>query len=144
VVIIVINLLPIKKQQMLIKTIINNCHKFTSFSDQHLKLATSSKTCHAPLLLLPSAGAQLRLVEWATFWIRSNMGIRFFLLYFLRRVECGRCRVKVEQAPRAQAKKELTTTSMQYLAFRPKKFPGRRLRGYSKRPGIKSFHACST
>ena len=63
----------------------------------------------------PAAGydhLKERRFEFIPLW-----GIRVFLLYRMRRVNCKTCGVKVEQVPWAEGKKELTTAYMQFLAF---------------------------
>jgi transposase len=52
-----------------------------------------------------------RRFEFIPFW-----GIRFFLLYRMRRVNCPKCGVKVEKTPWAEGKSEMTTTYQWYLA----------------------------
>lgn len=53
----------------------------------------------------------VRHFEFVPLW-----GIRVFFLYCLRRVECPRCGVKVEQVPWAQGKSPLTSTYAWFLA----------------------------
>jgi transposase len=43
-------------------------------------------------------------------------GLRVFFLYAMRRVDCARCGVRVEQVPWADGKHQLTTTYMWFLA----------------------------
>jgi transposase len=114
---------------MLIKTILNKCHKFKSFVYQQVKLASYQGTEVIDVTIIPRKNALAlcsccgqpapgydslseRRFEFMPLW-----GYRVFFLYTLRRVACRRCGVKVEQVPWAQGKKELTTTYMQYLAF---------------------------
>jgi len=52
-----------------------------------------------------------RAFEYVPLW-----GIRVFLLYAPRRVECGRCGVRVEKMPWAEGKQTLTRSYMQFLA----------------------------
>jgi len=44
------------------------------------------------------------------------LGIRVFLIYQMRRVNCPRCGVKVEKVPWAEGKSEITTTYQWFLA----------------------------
>jgi transposase len=53
----------------------------------------------------------VRQFEFVPLW-----GIRVFFLYLMRRVNCRRCGVRVEQVPWAEGKQELTTTYRWFLA----------------------------
>lgn len=53
----------------------------------------------------------LRRFEFVPLW-----GIAIFFLYAMRRVNCGRCGVKVERVPWAEGKNHLTTTYAWFLA----------------------------
>jgi len=55
---------------------------------------------------------QERRFEFVPLW-----GYRVFLRYWMRRVQCACCGVKVEQVPWARGKRELTATYMQFLAY---------------------------
>jgi len=52
-----------------------------------------------------------RRFEFVPLW-----GLRVFFLYTMRRVDCPRCGVTVEQVPWADGKHQLTTTYMWFLA----------------------------
>ena len=52
-----------------------------------------------------------RRFEFVPLW-----GVRVFFLYMMRRVDCPRCGVTVEQVPWADGKHQLTTTYMWFLA----------------------------
>ena len=52
-----------------------------------------------------------RRFEFVPLW-----GLRVFLLYAMRRVDCPRCGVTVERVPWADGKHQLTTTYMWFLA----------------------------
>lgn len=52
-----------------------------------------------------------RRFEFVPLW-----GLRVFFLYMMRRVDCPRCGVTVEQVPWADGKHQLTTTYMWFLA----------------------------
>ncbi len=114
---------------MLIKTLLNKCHKFKSFIYQSVELAiyrgaevlditvVPRKNGHAICSVChnPAPGydqLNIRRFEFIPIW-----GYRTFLLYKMRRVDCRTCGVKVEEVPWAQGKKELTKAYMQYLAF---------------------------
>jgi transposase len=54
---------------------------------------------------------QVRSFEFVPLW-----GIAVFFVYIMRRVDCGRCGVKVESVPWAEGKQTLTKAYMQFLA----------------------------
>ena len=114
---------------MLIKTILNKVHKLKSFVYQEVKLAhyqgaevfnvtiVPRQNGHALCsgCQKPAAGydhLKERRFEFIPLW-----GIRVFLLYRMRRVNCKTCGVKVEQVPWAEGKKELTTAYMQFFGI---------------------------
>ena len=118
---------------MLLKTILNKVHKLKSFVYQDVKIGCYQGTEVLNVTVVPRknghalfSGCQRpapgydhlteRRFEFVPFW-----GIRVFLLYRMRRVQCRTCGVKVEQVPWAHGKKELTKTYMQFLAFWAKK-----------------------
>ncbi len=103
---------------MLIKTILNKVHKLKSFVYQDVKLGLYQGSEVFNVIVVPSknghaicSGCQQpapgydrlteRRFEFVPLW-----GIRVFLLYKMRRVECKTCGVKVEQVPWAEGKKE--------------------------------------
>ncbi|OED50529.1 hypothetical protein ACH42_00960 [Endozoicomonas sp. (ex Bugula neritina AB1)] len=105
---------------MLIKTILNKVHKLKSFVYQDVKLGIyrGSEVFNVTVVLRKNghaicSGCQKtapgydhlteRRFEFVWLW-----GIRVFLLYRIRRVECRTCGVKVEQVPWVDGKKELT------------------------------------
>lgn len=114
---------------MLVKTILNRCHKFKCFVYGNVRFSEhegrecieveveprkNSKAicsgCHQPAPGYDIA-SEPRRFEFIPVW-----GFAVFLLYFMRRVECKDCGVKVEEVPWGQGKKQLTKTYMQYLA----------------------------
>ena len=114
---------------MLIKTILNKCHKFKSFVYQHVNQAWYCEEEVIEVTIVPRKNSKAicsgcnttapgydslneRRFEFIPLW-----GYRVFFLYVMRRVNCKTCGIKVEQVPWAKGKKELTTTYMQYLAF---------------------------
>ena len=118
---------------MLLKTILNKVHKLKSFVYQDVKIGCYQGAEVLNVTVVPRknghalcSGCQRpapgydhlteRRFEFVPFW-----GIRVFLLYRMRRVQCRTCGVKVEQVPWAHGKKELTKTYMQFLAFWAKK-----------------------
>ncbi len=118
---------------MLLKTILNKCHKFkffiygnARFTDYagkpaieiEIKHRKNSKgvcsQCHKP-----AAGydtLEERKFEFIPIW-----GFFIFFLYTMRRVNCQRCGVRVEEVPWSDGKNHLTKTYMQFLANWAKK-----------------------
>jgi len=113
---------------MLLKTILNRCHKFKSFVFGKIRFfehegadaieveifpRQNSKAvcscCHRPATLYDTLGS--RLFEHIPIW-----GFRVFFKYFMRRVDCKICGVKVEEVPWGIGKRELTRTYMHYLS----------------------------
>jgi len=114
---------------MLVKTILNRCHKFKCFVYTEVKFAehqgsecievyveprkNSSAICSS--CQRPASGydesREPRRFEFIPIW-----GSPVFFLYFMRRVNCGTCGVRVEEVPWGQGKKQLTKVYMQYLA----------------------------
>ena len=114
---------------MLLKTILNKCHKLKSFVYQSVELAVYRGSEVLDITVVPRknghaicSGCQkpapgydrlkMRRFEFIPLW-----GFRTFLLYQMRRVDCSTCGVTVEMVPWAEGKKELTKAYMQYLAF---------------------------
>jgi transposase len=111
---------------MLLTRLLNACHHFPGFVYSAARLCKDSNTieidvrprtgsraccsgCHQPARgydQLPR-----RRFEFIPIW-----GFAVFLLYSMRRVECRRCGVKVEEVPWATGKHQLTRTYMLYLA----------------------------
>ncbi len=113
---------------MLIKTILNKCHKFKSFvygkayfaedeGRQFLNVEIvprkSSKVicskCHQPAPGYDKL--EERKFEFIPVW-----GFSVFFIYTMRRVECPTCGVRVEEVPWAYGKHHQTRTYMQFLA----------------------------
>ncbi len=113
---------------MLLKTILNKCHKFKSFVFGKIEFfkhdgqdaieveilpRKNSKAicscCHNPATLYDSLN--IRLFEHIPIW-----GFRVFFKYLMRRVDCKTCGVKVEEVPWGSGKRELTKTYMHYLS----------------------------
>ena len=111
---------------MLLTRLLNACHHFPGFVYGTARLCMHSNTieidvrprkgsraccsgCHQPA----SGYDQLpqRRFEFIPIW-----GFAVFLLYSMRRVECRRCGVKVEEVPWAMGKHQLTRAYMLYLA----------------------------
>ena len=113
---------------MRIETILNNCQKFKSFVYKHAKLATYDDEKCLELEIVPRKNGQAicscchkvapcydkqdtRRFEFVPCW-----GYRTFFVYLMRRVNCKRCGVKVEEVPWATGKRTLTNTYMNFLA----------------------------
>lgn len=114
---------------MLLKTILNRCHKFKRFVYSEVKFSDyqgsacieawieprkNSKAicsgCHTPQSGYDESRDPRRF-EFIPIW-----GIPVFFLYFMRRVNCRSCGVRTEELPWAEGKKQLTKVYMQYLA----------------------------
>ncbi len=114
---------------MLIKTIINRCHKFKCFIYKSAKFVNigdkevieikiiarkNSKLicscCHNPASGYDSQKEE-RKFEFIPIW-----GYPVYFVYRMRRVNCRRCGVRIEEVPWATGKRHLTNTYMQFLA----------------------------
>ncbi|MBB3063725.1 ISL3 family transposase [Microbulbifer rhizosphaerae] len=114
---------------MQLKTILNRCQKFKSFVYRNVRLVESgSGPGEIEVEIVPRKNAKpvcsgcqrpgsvydhqgMRRFEFIPIW-----GFAVFFVYQMRRVNCRRCGVKVEQVPWGRGKRELTITYMQYLA----------------------------
>jgi transposase len=111
---------------MLLKTILNHCHHFRGFvyddisfnADKtaieiHVRPRTGSAIiCSGCHQLAPGYDRlSQRRFEFIPVW-----GFLVFLLYTMRRVNCPRCGVVVEQVPWGDGKHQLTKVYMQFLA----------------------------
>jgi transposase len=112
---------------VLLKTILNKCYKFKSFVYDHvtydlekqeieitvLPRANSSTLCSRCNNPAPGYDVSVkpRRFEFIPIW-----GVKVFLVYFMRRVECATCGVTVERVPWATGKKELTEAFMLFLS----------------------------
>ena len=114
---------------MLVKTILNHCHKFKSFVYETVCFMVENGETLIEIQVAPRRNShaicsccsqsaplydrlQERRFEFVPLW-----GRRVFLHYWMRRVQCACCGVKVEQVPWARGKRELTDTYMQFLAY---------------------------
>jgi len=124
---------PNPRQQMQVKTILNQCHKFKSFVYVKVCFVVENGERFIEVKLIPRRNSKAicsgcgdpaplydrlkgRRFEFIPLW-----GYRVFLVYLMRRVECVTCGVKVEQVPWASGKRELTDTYQQFLAHWAKK-----------------------
>lgn len=114
---------------MRVKTILNHCYKFKSFVYETVCFVVENGETLIEILVVPRRNSQAicsccsrpaplydrlqeRRFEFVPLW-----GYRVFLRYWMRRVQCACCGVKVEQVPWARGKRELTDTYMQFLAY---------------------------
>ena len=113
---------------MLIKTILNKCHKFKSFvygkayftEDEGRQvlnieiLPRKNSKCICSKCHQPAPGydkLEERKFEFIPLW-----GFSIFFVYTMRRVECPTCGIRVEEVPWADGKRHQTMTYMQFLA----------------------------
>ncbi|WP_256972154.1 hypothetical protein [Paraburkholderia caledonica] len=111
---------------MLLTRLLNACHHFPGFVYQGARLCESSSTIEIDVR--PRRGSRprcsccsqpargydtlaVRRFEFIPIW-----GFGVILLYAMRRVECRRCGVKVEEVPWGIGKHTLTKAYMLYLA----------------------------
>lgn len=111
---------------MLLITLLNHCQRFPGFVYETARLCASSNTieidvrprrgskgicsgCRQPGPTYDHLG--LRRFEFVPFW-----GFMVRLLYRMRRIDCRRCGVKVEQVPWGCGKHQLTTAYVLFLA----------------------------
>jgi len=118
---------------MLIKSILNRCHKFKSFVYGKAYFAEDEgrpvlkveivprknskgicSKCHRPAPGYDRLGE--RKFEFIPVW-----GFSVFFVYSMRRVECPTCGVGIEEVPWAEGKHHQTKTHMQFLAHWAKK-----------------------
>jgi transposase len=111
---------------MLLARLLNACHHFPGFVYAAVRLIEATATievdvrprrgskAHCSCCGKPAPGYDLlhvRRFEFIPIW-----GYAVMLLYAMRRVQCPRCGVKVEQVPWAIGKHSLTKAYMLYLA----------------------------
>ena len=113
---------------MRIETILNNCQKFKSFVYISVKWAnhdgekclaatiTARKNSHAICSCCHKVAncydkLDIRWFEFIPLW-----GYRFFFVYQMRRVNCKRCGIKVEEIPWSMGKYTLTKAYMSFLS----------------------------
>lgn len=114
---------------MLVKTILNHCQRFKHFVYRKARFTSHEgreciavdieprkgstaicSSCHKPAPCYDHR-QEPRWFEFVPLW-----GIAVFFVYCMRRVDCPRCGVKVEEVPWANGKHQLTKTYMQFLA----------------------------
>jgi transposase len=113
---------------MQIKTILNRIQKHRGFVYGDVRLEDQLDGLALTVDLYPHArnrpkcagckqrGPQYDRLAPRRFEFVPIWGLRVFFLYMMRRVDCPRCGVTVEQVPWADGKHQLTTTYMWFLA----------------------------
>lgn len=113
---------------MQLKTILNRIEKHQSFVYGKMTLVENEQQLELEIQLKPRRNSRpacsgcgrkgsgydtlpARRFEFVPFW-----GILVYYVYAMRRVNCPRCGIKVEQVPWAQGKRSLTTTYAWFLA----------------------------
>jgi len=113
---------------MQVKTILNRIEKYQSFvygkitlieNDKQLEMKIPIRPRRNSLPICSGCGQKnsgydtlpVRQFEFVPFW-----GILAYFVYAMRRVNCPRCGIKVEQVPWAQGKRSITTTYGWFLA----------------------------
>lgn len=115
---------------MLIQTLLNKCHPLKQFVYKSVRFARvkgqeslivelvprkNSRSicsgCSKPAPGYDRGTGEARLFQFIPFW-----GFQVFLSYCMRRVNCARCGVRVEQVPWAEGKSPLTKAYQLFLA----------------------------
>jgi transposase len=113
---------------MLLKTILNRVQNHSGFVYGSIRLVEEAARLLLEIEIQPRKGSlplcsgcgrpgpgydtlKERRFEFVPFW-----GITVYFLYRMRRVNCPRCKVKVERVPWADGKNHLTTTYAWFLA----------------------------
>ena len=114
---------------MLVKTILNRCERFKRFVYGQVRFVTQAGRDSLEVEVKPRKGSvalcscchqaapcydhasEPRRFEFVPLW-----GYEVFLVYVMRRVDCPRCGVKIEEVPWADGKHQCTKTYMQFLA----------------------------
>jgi len=107
-------------------TILNQCHRLSGFVYEEVGFAADKKSIEVRVRSRkgskPScSGCQQRStgydhLEERRFEFIPIWGFLVFFLYRMRRVDCGRCGVRVEEVPWGSGKHQLTKVYMQFLA----------------------------
>jgi len=113
---------------MRVETLLNACQKFKSFVYQKAVFVRAETGNYLEIRVVPRKNSHPlcsccgkpgscydrlgeRRFEFVPLW-----GYKVYFLYRMRRVDCQRCGVKVEQIPWSDGKHPLTKAMMQYLA----------------------------
>jgi transposase len=107
-------------------TILNQCHRLSGFVYEEAGFATDRKSIEVRVRSRKGAkpscsGCQQQSpgydqLEERRFEFIPIWGFLVFFLYRMRRVDCGRCGVRVEEVPWGSGKHQLTKAYMQFLA----------------------------
>jgi transposase len=115
---------PVRAMEL--TTILNHCHHFRGFVYQHARFGPDQKTIEVAVRPREGSAAVCsgcqrpapgydhlpeRRFEFIPFW-----GFLVFFLYRMRRVNCRKCGVVVEEVPWADGKHQLTRAYMLFLA----------------------------
>ena len=120
---------------MQLKTLLNRVQKHQSFVYSEINLIEEEEQLKLEIKVVPRANGRAicsgclykcpgydrlphRSFEFIPLW-----GILVFFVYAMRRVNCPRCGIKVEQVPWAQGKQTVTTTYAWFLARWAKGMP---------------------
>lgn len=114
---------------MLVKTILNRCQKFKHFVYGEVRFTTRDGRDCIAVDIAPRKGSAAicsgchrpspgydQALEPRWFAFVPLWGFAVFFVYLMRRVECPRCGVKIEEVPWAAGKHHLTATYMRFLA----------------------------
>jgi transposase len=113
---------------MQVKTVLNRIEKYQSFVYGKIHLIENDRQLELEVEVQPRLNSRpvcsgcgqkvsgydtlpTRRFEFVPFW-----GILVYFVYAMRRVDCPRCGIKVEQVPWVQGKRSLTTTYAWFLA----------------------------
>jgi transposase len=136
---------------MLLTRLLNACHHFPGFVYERARLIESSKTIEIDVrprrgskarcsgCSRPAAGYDqlgLRRFEFIPIW-----GFAVVLLYGMRRVQCRRCGVKIEQVPWGEGKHTLCQAYMLFLAHWARKLSWKETAQAFQTSWEKVFHA---
>jgi transposase len=136
---------------MLLTRLLNACHHFPGFVYERARLIESSQTIEIDVrprrgsqarcsgCRRPAAGYDqlgLRRFEFIPIW-----GFAVVLLYGMRRVQCRRCGVKVEQVPWGEGKHTLCQAYMLFLAHWARKLSWKETAQSFQTSWEKMFHA---
>ncbi len=112
---------------MLLKTILNDCLRWKSFVYGDIYFSKDRKSINVPIKARKNGQAFCSVCKKPCSVYDSSkssrdfeslpiLSYRVFFVYFVRRVNCPCCGVKVEYLPWADGKKSLTIFYMKYLA----------------------------
>lgn len=118
---------------MRIQTILNSCQKFKSFIYQKEEFVNRGKGKCLRVTLVPRKNSSAICsccgkacgcydhLEWREFEFVPLWGIPVYFCYYMRRVNCKRCGIKVEQVPWCDGKQTMTKAFILFLGEWAKK-----------------------